>query len=84
MNQGSLRGRLPGFGLIATIESKLRRHLPPQETQAMSKEQADLLLQFDQGYSQVPKSKGEIFVNSGMTQHCPICQWHLAQLLASV
>ena len=30
----------------------------------MSKGQADLLLQFDQGYSQVPKSKGEIFVNS--------------------
>ena len=65
MNQGSLRGKLPGFlGPIATIGTATAAALAPQETQAMSKEQADLLLQFDQGYSQVPKSKGEVFVNS--------------------
>lgn len=65
MNQGSLRGKLPGFlGPIATIGTATAAAFAPQETQAMSKEQADLLLQFDQGYSQVPKSKGEIFVNS--------------------
>lgn len=65
MKQKSLRGRLPGFlGPIATIGTATAAAFTPQETQAMSKEQADLLSQFDQGYSQVPKSKGEIFVNS--------------------
>ena len=65
MKQKSLRGRLPGFlGPIATIGTATAAALAPQETQAMSKEQADLLLQFDQGYSQVPNSRGEVFVNS--------------------
>lgn len=65
MKQGSLKGKLPGFlGPFATIGTATAAAFAPQETQAMSKEQADLLSQFDQGFNQLPKSRGDIFVES--------------------
>lgn len=65
MKQGSLKGKLPGFlGPLATIGTATAAAFAPQETQAMSKEQADLLSQFDQGFDQLPKSRGDIFVES--------------------